>query len=114
MACASLHTAERNLPMDRSPPTPETLARRVLVSGRVTGVGFRWHTLQQAEAYDGLCGHVRNRDARTVECLLQGEAWMVEEMIAWLRHGPSWAKVERIEITPLPLDPTLAEFHIAG
>lgn len=89
------------------------IARRVLVEGRVTGVGFRWHTCNQAEQYDGLKGYVRNRDSRTVECLLQGEAWMVEEMIGWLRSGPAWARVEQIQITPLPPDPALGEFHIA-
>ncbi len=89
------------------------IARRILVEGRVTGVGFRWHTCNQAERYDGLKGYVRNRDSRTVECLLQGEAWMVEEMIGWLRHGPAWARVEQVRITPIPPDPALGEFHIA-
>ncbi len=90
------------------------IARRVLVTGRVTGVGFRWHTQNRVLAYDGLCGHVRNRSSRVVECLLQGEAWMVEEMIAWLRRGPTSARVEGIEVAPLPLDPTLDGFHITG
>lgn len=96
--------------MSSSPP----IARLVLIGGRVTGVGFRWHTRHQAENYAGLRGYVRNRDSRTVECLLQGESWMVEEMVECLRRGPAWARVESVRVTALPIDPTLGEFHIAG
>lgn len=100
--------------MDPAASYSGIIARRVLVMGRVTGVGFRWHTHNRALAYGGLCGYVRNRSSRAVECVLQGEAWMVEEMIAWLRRGPASARVEDIEVTSLPLDPTLDEFHITG
>jgi acylphosphatase len=95
-------------------PSSSLCARRVLVTGHVTGVAFRWHARSKAQDFLGLCGSVRNRDSRTVECVLQGEGWMVEEMISWLRHGPSWARVTEVTVTPLPFDPTREPFHIAS
>ena len=88
-------------------------ARRVVVTGRVTGVAFRWHTRGKAEAYDDLRGYVRNVDSRTVECVVQGDSWMVEEMVAWLRHGPPSARVTAVQVSPRSVDPSLAPFHIA-
>jgi acylphosphatase len=87
-------------------------ARRVVVSGRVTGVAFRWHTRHKAEDYDDLRGWVRNLDRRTVECVVQGENWMVAEMVAWLRHGPPAARVAAIQVSVCEVDPSLASFHI--
>ena len=89
------------------------IARRILVTGRVTGVAFRWHTRRKAEGYDDLRGYVRNVDRRTVECLVQGQAWMVEEMLTWLEHGPATARVDSIRVSMRPVDLSLAEFHIS-
>jgi acylphosphatase len=96
-----------------APSQPAICARRVTVTGRVTGIGFRWHTCNKARDFPGLRGYVRNRDRRTVECVVQGETWMVEEMVSWLRHGPSWARVDEMAVTSLPVDPTLDLFHVA-
>ena len=76
---------------------------RVLLSGRVQGVGFRYWTQLQAEAR-GLDGWVRNlRDGR-VEAVFQGPAGDVEAMIEACRSGPPVAKVaevRRFEAAPL-------------
>jgi acylphosphatase len=95
--------------------TPQSgiCARRVVVTGRVTGVGFRWHACNKARDFPGLRGYIRNQSARRVECVVQGEAWMVEEMVAWLRHGPSWARVDEMTVASLPVEPALELFHVA-
>jgi acylphosphatase len=81
----------------------ELTARRVLVAGRVQGVGFRWRTQQEAQAL-GLGGWVRNRPDGSVEAHVQGEPRAVEAMLAWLREGPSHACVLRCEVEAAELE----------
>ena len=71
-------------------------ARRIRVSGRVQGVGYRDWLVAEATAA-GLAGWVRNRADGTVEALLSGEADAVGAVLMAARRGPSPARVERIE-----------------
>lgn len=70
------------------------------VSGRVQGVCFRMATNQQAKIL-GLTGWVRNLDDGRVEVLASGEALLVEQLKKWLSHGPSMAKVIKLECVEL-------------
>jgi acylphosphatase len=79
----------------------------------VTGVGFRYSTLREAEKYPGLVGWVRNVDSRTVECLLQGPAAEVAQMLLWLRQGPPGARVVEFQVSPCPLREGLKGFELA-
>jgi acylphosphatase len=74
-----------------------TVARHVLVSGRVQGVGFRWHARAKAEEL-ALAGWVANLEDGRVEAWLEGEAAAVEAMLAWLARGPSAARVTGLEV----------------
>jgi len=70
---------------------------RVLVSGDVQGVGFRWYCHEQATAA-GVAGSVRNlRDGR-VEAAFEGEDGAVDRMVAWCRTGPRWARVTAVDV----------------
>ena len=69
---------------------------RVLVSGRVQGVGFRWYAVEQARQL-GVDGWIQNLPDGRVEAWVQGEKAAVEAMLAWLAHGPSHARVEAVE-----------------
>ncbi|MGF1561213.1 MAG: acylphosphatase [Geminicoccaceae bacterium] len=69
---------------------------RLIIHGRVQGVGFRYWTEGEALTR-GLKGWVRNRADGTVETLLSGDAELVENMIQACGHGPSAAVVNRIE-----------------
>lgn len=69
-----------------------------LVSGRVQGVGFRFHCAQEAQGL-GLVGEVRNLPDGDVEVLAQGPADDVARLVAWLYHGPDWASVSRVRLT---------------
>lgn len=71
--------------------------RRVVVRGRVQGVGFRWSATDEAERL-GLAGWVENRDDGTVEAVVEGEEPAVEAMLAWLRHGPRTARVTGVDV----------------
>ncbi len=71
---------------------------RVIVSGAVQGVGFRY-CAHDAAARLGVAGWVRNRHDGTVEAELHGEEGRVDQMIDWLRKGPPAAHVERVEVS---------------
>ena len=73
------------------------IARRLVIRGRVQGVGFRFHIRAEAMRL-GVAGWVRNRSDGTVEALVQGEQDAVDRMIAWARRGPSSARVSDVEI----------------
>ncbi len=70
------------------------LRRRVIVEGLVQGVFFRVECRRRAREL-GLAGWVRNRADGTVEAVFEGPAEPVEAMVAWMRHGPAQARVDR-------------------
>lgn len=75
-------------------------AERVRVFGRVQGVWYRGWTVDQATRR-GLKGWVRNRRDGSVEALFVGPAERVDDMIEACRTGPSTARVDDIERTPV-------------
>ena len=77
---------------------PETI-RHLVIVGRVQGVGFRFGMQRKAEQYR-IRGWVRNRRDGSVEAVVQGAPDDVAAMIAWARHGPRSAAVERVEVEP--------------
>src|SRR5689334_16259466 len=70
--------------------------RRVIIRGRVQGVGYRAWT-EHAAASRGLEGWVRNRRDGAVEAVFAGPSQMVAAMIEACREGPYGARVEAIE-----------------
>lgn len=73
------------------------IRRRVLISGRVQGIGFRWSCRRVAQA-QGLSGWCRNLADGRVEACFEGDPEAVERMVAWCREGPSRAIVTDLEV----------------
>lgn len=71
-------------------------AKKVVIQGRVQGVGYRDWMVAQAEAL-GVAGWVRNRHDGAVEALVYGEVPAVEELLRACRRGPRLAAVTLIE-----------------
>lgn len=76
---------------------------RVIVAGRVQGVGFRAWAEREAEAR-GLSGWVRNRRDGSVEALFSGERPAVEAMTEACRSGPRMATVENMTVVAASTD----------
>jgi acylphosphatase len=72
-----------------------TETRRLVISGVVQGVGFRYSMMAQARLL-GVTGWVRNRRDGCVEAMIAGNAGQIEEMLAWSRLGPAGAAVDRV------------------
>ena len=72
---------------------------KVIVRGRVQGVGFRdWIERQARQA--GLAGYVRNRREGTVELVISGSEAQVAAMLEQCRKGPRLAAVKDLEVLP--------------
>ena len=72
------------------------VARRFVVSGRVQGVGFRFHIMESAQL-DGLHGWVRNLPDGSVEAFVEGDREAVARLERKIRRGPPGARVERVD-----------------
>jgi acylphosphatase len=85
------------------------LIRRIVISGRVQGVGYRaW--MQYTALDNGLDGWVRNRRDGTVEAFVQGDTAALDAIVAWCRRGPSAARVTSVDVSPAAPDSALAGF----
>jgi acylphosphatase len=73
--------------------------RHLVIVGYVQGVGFR-HSMVMKAAEMGIHGWVRNRRDGSVEAMVQGSPEGVARMLAWARHGPRSARVDRVEVEP--------------
>lgn len=71
--------------------------RRVLVEGRVQGVGFRQSCADVARRR-GVAGWVRNRRDGRVEAVFEGPPADVASMVDWCRRGPAGARVDDLEV----------------
>jgi acylphosphatase len=72
-------------------------ARRLVVHGRVQGVGFRDAMVDVARAA-GVQGFVRNAADGSVLAHLQGDDEAVARVIAWASQGPPLARVDRVDV----------------
>jgi acylphosphatase len=71
-------------------------AQRMIIRGRVQGVGFRWWARGEARRL-GLSGWVRNRADGSVELLAIGPSGAIDALARDCRAGPDAADVTAIE-----------------
>ena len=72
------------------------MRRRVIVRGRVQGVGFRV-TIARAAQSRSVAGWVRNRPDGAVEAVFEGGADAVASLVRLCREGPRGAEVGGVE-----------------
>jgi acylphosphatase len=84
---------------------------RLVVHGRVQGVGFRY-AAREAALECGIAGWVRNLPDGTVEIVAQGTAGAVEALRSWAEHGPPHAAVRRVVREIQVAEPALRGFEI--
>ncbi|HDS74286.1 MAG TPA: acylphosphatase [Firmicutes bacterium] len=70
---------------------------QIRIIGRVQGVGFRFFTVKHASRYT-VTGWVRNRPDGSVEVEAEGPRDRVEAFIEELRHGPSFAHIDDVDV----------------
>ena len=97
--------------MDPQPLAVSVLAQRIVVHGRVQGVGYRDAAVQAAFEC-GVHGWVRNRRDGSVEALAQGERAAVERFVVWCRRGPPLARVTDVVATDAEPEEHLSAFEM--
>ncbi|HEX9638600.1 MAG TPA: acylphosphatase [Acidobacteriota bacterium] len=75
----------------------DVVGYKMIVSGRVQGVGYRAFALRSAVEL-GLVGFARNLPDRTVEVYAEGPRSALEGLRSRLQQGPRWAAVDRITV----------------
>ena len=79
------------------------IARKILISGEVQGVGYRYFA-QRAAARHQVLGYVRNLPDGRVETLVEGTLESVEAFKHDLATGPAFSVVENVE--EINIEPT--------
>ncbi len=79
----------------------EIVAIRVVVAGKVQGVGFRFFVSGLARDL-GITGSVKNLNDGTVEVKAYASKGTVELMVEQLRHGPPRSFVSDVDVVWLP------------
>jgi acylphosphatase len=74
------------------------MAKRLIIKGRVQGVGYRVSFAETAIAL-GLAGWVRNRRDGSVEACVQGDDDAITAVVSWARRGPPAARVSDVVVT---------------
>lgn len=85
--------------------------RRVIVRGKVRGVGFRLWVRSVATSLS-LVGSCRNLPDGACEAIVQGDRQLVKQFVIACKRGPAEALVESIEQQVLPVDTKLENFSI--
>jgi acylphosphatase len=83
----------------------------LIVRGRVQDVFFRASTQREARRL-GLTGWVRNRPDGAVELVAEGEEDQVKDLLAWAQHGPSTARVDKVDTRWRSYTGEFADFRI--
>ena len=84
---------------------------RVLISGIVQGVGYRFSTRQKAQKL-GVKGWVRNLPDSRVEAVFCGEKTALEAILKWCEEGPTAAVVKEVKVEPIETQILIDKFKI--
>lgn len=83
------------------------MAKRLIIAGRVQGVGYRVSFAEAASAL-ALSGWVRNRFDGSVEACVQGDDAAIDAIVTWAKRGPPAAQVSNVVVEeaeePVPHD----------
>jgi acylphosphatase len=89
----------------------QKLCKRIVVTGIVQGVAFRYYTRSAARKI-GVVGWVRNLPDGNVEALVEGEPDQVDAMVRWLHKGSPASRVDKVSIFEEKATGRHAEFDI--
>jgi len=70
---------------------------KLIIRGKVHGVGFRFSCMEAAYRI-GVTGFVKNKKDGTVYVEAEGPEENIEQFILWCHKGPTWARINKVEI----------------
>ena len=81
----------------------KTLSYRILITGRVQQVGFRFYTQQKALDLN-ITGSVQNLANGDVIVVAFGPETSMLQFINWLHRGPSRAMITHVDLQEIPFE----------
>lgn len=75
---------------------------RIVVRGKVHGVGFRYYTDEQAQRLS-LTGFVCNQSDGSVLIEAQGTEEALQRLIEWTKRGPASARVDSVDTSDVKI-----------
>ena len=93
------------------PIEPPALRAKLLVKGKVQGVGYRAYAARVA-SQRGLCGGVRNLDDGRVALEVEGPKDQILILIDDLKIGPPASRVAAVELEWSPATGRFSDFQI--
>lgn len=84
---------------------------KIIIEGRVQGVGYRYFVLAEAKRM-GLLGTVRNLYDGNVEVVAQGDDEALERFKAALKEGPRMGFVRNIRVAEVVNPPKFLDFRM--
>ncbi|NOS81815.1 MAG: acylphosphatase [Nitrospira sp.] len=93
------------------PIEPTTLRAKLLVTGKVQGVGYRAFAARIA-SQRGLRGGVRNIDDGRVELEVEGPKARILDLIKELKIGPPASRVTAVEVEWSPATGRFVDFNV--
>ena len=86
--------------------------KKITVSGRVQGVGFRYFVLRHARALD-IKGYAKNKIDGSVEIVAQSDSLKhITKLKEKVEHGPALAKVRNVNTQDLDTKKEYRNFEI--
>ena len=86
------------------------ICSQILIQGRVQNVGFRYFTFKTARTLE-LSGFVKNELDGSVYIEVEGDESHVNEFIEEIKKGPSWARVDQVDVNTCPVQ-NFSEFYV--
>lgn len=84
---------------------------KIIVSGLVQGVGYRYFIYRQAQSL-GLTGYVKNLPGGQVEIVACGVKGLIDDLVRTARVGPSYASVADVSLEKIEPSPAFNDFEI--
>ena len=85
------------------------IRKRIVFTGRVQGVGFRWRAEQAAMLYN-CTGWCRNDWSGSVTMEIQGKEEAIDKVIQSIQAG-RYVWIQSMDVTPLYPEPDERGFH---
>lgn len=90
----------------------EKVRKHIVFTGRVQGVGFRYHASYAARGL-GITGWVQNNPDGSVEMEVEGSEIQINQMLTMI-HRDSYIRIDDMDIKNIPLQEQELRFRVRG